>query len=90
VRQDRQGGFYVEGLTQAQVASAAAAQQRLQAGLLWRHTRSHALNSTSSRSHCITTVTFACGGGGGGGGGSAGGDGAAEGGSPEADAAPRR
>eukprot|EP00775_Hariotina_reticulata_P004387 gene4387-4641_t len=59
VRQGKNDGFYVEGLTQANAPSAVTALGLLAAALQWRHSRSHKLNAYSSRSHCVITLTVA-------------------------------
>mmetsp|Transcript_24646 Transcript_24646/g.67171 ORF Transcript_24646/g.67171 Transcript_24646/m.67171 type:complete len:806 (+) Transcript_24646:283-2700(+) len=59
VRQDAQGGFKVDGLTEAPCKSAAAALRAISRALQYRHTRAHAMNEYSSRSHCLMTFNFA-------------------------------
>lgn len=59
VRQGKNDGFYVEGLTQADAVSAESTLELLAAALQWRHSRSHKLNAYSSRSHCLITLTVA-------------------------------
>eukprot|EP00879_Flechtneria_rotunda_P029460 GHRR01031868.1.p1 GENE.GHRR01031868.1~~GHRR01031868.1.p1 ORF type:complete len:418 (+),score=140.33 GHRR01031868.1:1406-2659(+) len=59
VRQDRNEGFYVEGLTQAEAQSPQQALSLMADALSYRHTRAHKLNTQSSRSHCLMTCTVA-------------------------------
>lgn len=57
VRQDSFEAFYVDGLTQKEVADPHRALTLLADALNYRHTRAHQLNSYSSRSHCLITFT---------------------------------
>ncbi|KAL6765849.1 P-loop containing nucleoside triphosphate hydrolase protein [Haematococcus lacustris] len=59
VRKDERGCFQVEGLTQRPCTSAGEAARALGAALARRHTRAHALNDYSSRSHCLMTLSLA-------------------------------
>lgn len=58
VRQDPRDGFYVEGLQRLPCASARSALAAMSSALAWRHTRAHRLNASSSRSHCLVTLTL--------------------------------
>lgn len=58
VRQDANGMFKVDGLTDTPCRSAAAALKAISFALQWRHTRAHAMNEYSSRSHCLMTFNF--------------------------------
>ena len=58
MRKEERGGFRVEGLTQVECGSAGAALSSMSRALVHRHTRAHALNEYSSRSHCLMTFTF--------------------------------
>ena len=58
VRQEANGGFKVDGLTETPCSSAAAALKAFSYALQWRHTRAHAMNEYSSRSHCLMTFNF--------------------------------
>lgn len=49
--------FYAEGLTHAAAQTPARALRVLSDALASRHTRAHKLNSYSSRSHCLVTLT---------------------------------
>lgn len=53
----RTDAFYVEGLTHAPAQTPGRALRVLSDALAWRHTRAHKLNSYSSRSHCLVTLT---------------------------------
>lgn len=58
MRQDpRTEAFYVEGLTHVPAQTPSRALRVLFEALSWRHTRAHKLNSYSSRSHCLITLT---------------------------------
>jgi len=59
VRQDARGSFGVDGLTEVPCDSAAAALRAIGHALQYRHTRAHAMNEYSSRSHCLMTFNFA-------------------------------
>jgi hypothetical protein len=54
----RSDAFYVEGLTHAPAHTPGRALRVLSKALSWRHTRAHKLNSYSSRSHCLVTLTI--------------------------------
>lgn len=59
VRQDpRTEAFYVDGLTQVPAQTPNRALRVLSEALAYRHTRAHKLNSYSSRSHCMVTLTL--------------------------------
>lgn len=58
VRKDpRTEAFCVDGLTQAPAQTPGRALRVLSEALSYRHTRAHKLNSYSSRSHCLITMT---------------------------------
>ncbi|KAF8064573.1 DA1 [Scenedesmus sp. PABB004] len=59
VRQDATEGFYVEGLQQREAQTPERALALMSGALAGRATRAHALNSHSSRSHCLITLTVA-------------------------------
>jgi hypothetical protein len=59
VRKEEGGGFKVEGLTQMPCKTGSAAVKAMAGALAHRHTRAHALNDYSSRSHCLMTFNFA-------------------------------
>lgn len=59
VRKDERGSFRVDGLTQMTCKTAGAALKAMARALQHRHTRAHALNDYSSRSHCLMTFVFA-------------------------------
>ncbi len=58
VRKDERGGFRVDGLSHVECSSAGSALQAMSKALIHRHTRAHALNEYSSRSHCLMTFHF--------------------------------
>ncbi len=59
VRKDERGGFRVDGQTQLECSTAGAALRAMAKALTHRHTRAHAMNEYSSRSHCLMTFNFA-------------------------------
>lgn len=56
VRENATHGFYVEGLTQVAVSTAAEVAARVAVGTVARTTASTGMNETSSRSHMIVTL----------------------------------
>lgn len=56
VRHHPQRGFFVEGLSEEKCADESAARAVHERGLARRRTASHALNATSTRSHCLYTL----------------------------------
>lgn len=59
VRKDpRTEAFYVDGLMHAPAQTAGRALRVLSEAMSYRHTRAHKLNSYSSRSHCLITMTI--------------------------------
>jgi hypothetical protein len=58
MRKDDREGFRVDGLRQIDCPSAGAAMACMRRALTHRHTRAHALNEYSSRSHCMMSFTL--------------------------------
>lgn len=59
VRKEASGSFRVDGLSQTVCKTAGGALKTMAKALQFRHTRAHALNNYSSRSHCLMTFNFA-------------------------------